>query len=251
MDYWYKYRDDLYKLVHMENEGQRTQRDDDVVSTVDEKTRDNIRRAARTIEGYALCNDWQYFATFTLNAKYRSREDLDGFRDALQRFIRDERERLSAPDLRVLLVPELHPKKKTGWHMHGLILGLPEAALRPFTLGEKLPLYLIRKLKAGEFIYDWPQYRDKFGWVDIETIRNRDAAARYITKYVSKGLDSTAKHIDLGKHLYFVSRGLRQPVLQFQKENASVAFPKAFPRGLVADHSYSFDYGTVTWYVKR
>lgn len=117
--------------------------------------------------------------------------------------------RRKCPDLQALLVPELH-KNHDGWHMHGLIQGLPVEMLRPFTLREKLPKYIRGKLKDGEPVYDWPGYREKFGWVDMEPVRSRDAAARYITKYITKGKDDTAKEMDLGKHLYYVTRGLKQ-----------------------------------------
>lgn len=243
MEYWYRYRDDLWKCVTVWKSDAPAVRG---FSIHDEKTKDNIRRAQRMIEGYALCNSWEWFVTLTLNKEYRSRTDLDRFRFDLQQFIRDERKRLQAPSLRVLLVPELHKKSK-GWHMHGLVSGLPVEALRLFTLQERLPYYLRDKLKGGQAVYDWPRYRDAFGFVDVEPVRNRDAAARYITKYVTKGMDSTAKHIDLGKHLYFASRGLQAPVLM-ETENASGAVPEAFPFDLVPSKSYDYDYGHVQWY---
>lgn len=210
----------------------------------DEKLRSNIRRAARKIEGYALCNSWTWFGTFTLSPAYRDRSDLDGFRGDFMQFIRDSRKKYG--DIEALLVPELH-KSRDGWHMHGLLQGIPVDALRKFTLGEKLPRYIRQKIKAGEPVYDWPSYRKSFGWVDIEPVRERDAAARYITKYITKAGDSTAKAIELGKHLYFPTRGLKKPDLVVC-ENAPGCVPEAFPRGLVLGNHYCFDYGEVQWY---
>lgn len=210
----------------------------------DEKRRENIRRAARMIEGYALCNDWDWFGTFTLNPAYRDRKDLDGFRTDFMLYIRHLRRKYSG--VQALLVPELH-RNKDGWHMHGLLSGLPVEALRPFNLREKLPKYIRAKLKEGQPVYDWPGYRQSFGFVDMEPIRSRDAAARYITKYITKGEDDTAKALDLGKHLYYVTRGLRQPE-RIETENAPGVVPEAFPAGLVVGNSYVFDYGEVQWY---
>lgn len=245
MQYWYKYRADLWKLVTMndyETEGNFNPRKPDT----EDKLKSNIRRAARQIEAYALCNDWDWFGTFTLSPKYRDRSDLDGFRSDFMRFLRNCRRKYG--DVQALLVPELH-KKGDGWHMHGLLRGIPESALRPFLASERLPAYLKMKIRAGEKIFDWPQYRAAFGWVDMEPIRCRDAAARYITKYITKAGDSTASAIDVGKHLYYATRGLDLP--ERIEENASgVGVPEAFPLGLVAGKHFDFDYGCVQWFEK-
>ena len=246
VEYWYRYRDDLWKKVTIweakHEAGYHPRKPD-----AKEKSLANIRRAARTIEGYALCNEWQWFGTFTLNPACRDRTDLDGFRRDFMQYVRNTRR--TCPDFQALLVPELH-RNKEGWHMHGLIQGLPVEMLRLFTLSEKLPKYIRQKLKAGQLLYDWPGYRERFGWVDIEAIRSRDAAARYITKYITKGKDETAQVLDLGKHLYYATRGLRKPE-RMEVENAPGTFgavPDAFPSGLVEGNSYPFEYGFVTWY---
>lgn len=244
-EYWYRYRPDLWKRVTIYDHGDIHfhERKEDA----EDKLACNIRRAARMIEGYALCNPWAWFGTFTLNPAYRDRTDLDRFRADFMQLIRNERRKYG--DIEALLVPELH-KSKDGWHMHGLLEGLPPDALRPFTLKEKLPNYLREKIKQGQPIYDWPTYRKSFGWVDIEPIKNRDAAARYITKYITKAGDSTAEALELGKHLYYVTRGLRQPE-RIECENASGSVPEAFPAGMAEGNAYTFDYGEVQWYELR
>lgn len=246
-EHWWRYRPDLWKKVTIWKEkydgGYNPRKPDS-----NQKRSENIRRAQREIEGIALCNEWQWFGTFTLNPAYRDRKDLDGFHGDFMQFIRDSRKK-SKTDIQALLVPELH-KNRDGWHMHGLLDRLPVEMLRPFTLREKLPKYIRDKLKAGEPVFDWPKYREKFGWVDIEPVRSRDAAARYITKYLTKANDETAKEIDLGKHLYYVTRGLKRPE-KMEIENAPGqlgAVPEAFPDGLVLGNSYEFDYGSVQWY---
>lgn len=210
----------------------------------DEKARSNIRRAQRSIEGYALCNDWQWFFTGTISPEKWDRKNLDGFRAALMQFIRDERKRTGAP-IHAVLVPELH-KKKDGWHIHGLISGLPSDALQEFDIRQRLPKYLSDKIKAGEPVYNWPAYALRFGWVDVEPVRNRDAAARYVTKYITKGYENvTAKAIQVGKHLYYVTRGLRAPE---RIESAPGRNPEALPAGAIGGNCYEYDYGFVQWY---
>lgn len=244
MEYWYRYRDDLWKRVTTND-----YKESDIFRPPKpeaEKTKDNIRRAARMVEAYALCNEWDWFVTLTLNKNLRDRRDLDGFRNDFMQLIRDYRKKI--PSMEAVLVPELH-RNKDGWHLHGLIKGLPESELRPFTIKEKLPKYIREQLKQGKQVYDWPKYRNSFGWVDVEAIRNRDASARYITKYLSKDYQEiTAKEIETGKHLYFVTRGL---ILPERMENAPGCVPDAFPDSLTEGNSYQYDYGEVQWYVSQ
>lgn len=249
MDYWYRYRNDLWKRVRIYagHDWQPPRYDEREDGPPDGRMACNIRRAQRMIEGYALCNPWTWFGTFTLNPKYHDRADLDGFRRDFMQFIRDQRKKYG--DIEALLVPELH-KAKDGWHMHGLLQGLPEEALRPFCLAEKLPKYIRDKLKAGETLWDWPCYRKAFGWVDIERIRSRDAAARYITKYITKAGDATAEALASGKHLYYITRGLQAPEL-IETENPAGVPPAGFPDWLAPSACYGWDYGEVQWYEPR
>lgn len=92
--------------------------------------------------------------------------------------------------------------------MHGFLKGIPPDCLRPFTLEEKLPHYLRAKIKNGLIIYDWTAYREKFGFCDIEPIRNLQAAAAYVTKYITKSFGSGVQ--SLGGHLYYASQGLKR-----------------------------------------
>lgn len=211
----------------------------------EEKLKSNIRRAARMIEAYALCNPWDWFGTFTLNGKYRNRKDLDQFRKDFMQLIRDTRKQYGT--IEALLVPELH-KAKDGWHIHGMIYGLPEEALRPFTMNEKLPTYIRDKLMKGQQIFDWQKYRESFGFVDIEPIKNHDAAARYISKYLAKDSEAaTAKALKGGKHLYYPTRGLQLPEMLTKQENSG-CIPESIPGYIVPGKRYEFEYGTVEWF---
>lgn len=241
----YRYRDDLWKVVRVSDNTPSSVRDKVVR---DDKTLENIRRAARMIEAYGLCNEWDYFVTLTVDPrKYENRLDLDTIRKDFMQMIRDVRKAYKA-DTAVLIVPELHANRQ-GWHFHGFIKGLPEKELSPFALhGSKLPPHVVRKIKEGKPIYDWPRYSGSFGFCDIEPIGNRDAATRYIKKYITKGLDATAKNISVGKHCYFVSRGLTLPE-KWESANACTALTlPIFLRGLSPESSYQWDYGVAEWY---
>jgi len=90
--------------------------------------------------------------------------------------------------------------------MHGFIEGLPQSALKLFDQKQKIPKALKEKLKKGDLVYDWTSYRDKFGFNDLEFIRNQEACSKYITKYLSKDINKDIQ--SLGAHLYYSSQGL-------------------------------------------
>ena len=173
--------------------------------SVNEKKLDcNISRARSKIFEYALCNEWDWFSTFTLDPKKYDRYDLKKFRTDISQFIRNYN-RKNNTEVKYLLIPETH--KDGAWHMHGFLIGLPVEQLRLFTLKEKIPKYIRTKLQAGQAVYDWVSYRDKFGFIDLEPIQNHEACAKYVTKYVSKSL--AVDIAEVGAHLYYCSKGLR------------------------------------------
>ena len=169
-----------------------------------EKLENNISRARAKLYEYALCNNWEYFCTFTLDPKKYDRNDLEKFNKDLSQFFRNYNKK-NGTSIKYLLIPEVH--KKGGWHLHGLLLGLPESFLRAFTLQEHIPTYIRDKIKAGGVVFDWDDYRNKFGFCDIEIIRNLDACAKYVTKYITKELSQSIT--ELNAHMYYCSKGLQ------------------------------------------
>ena len=135
----------------------------------------NLSRARSTIYELALCNNWEYFFTFTLDPKKYDRSDLKVFQKDLSRFFRKYREK---------------HKDGINWHMHGFLMGLPEKHLHHFTLEEPIPYYIRYKLEKNELVYEWKAYRKKFGFCNLEPICNLEASSKYITKYISKSMDN-------------------------------------------------------------
>lgn len=202
--------------------------------TVNEsKLESNICRARAKIFEYALCNDWEWFSTFTLDCNKYNRYDLEKFQKDLSQFFRNYN-RIQGTQIKYLVIPETH--KDGAWHMHGFLMGLPVEHLRLFGLKEKLPEYIRTKLKEGHAVYDWMSYRDKFGYIDIEPIRNQEACSKYVTKYISKSLAQDVKEV--GAHLYYCSQGLRTA--------------QEIKRGLLMcemnSPDYENDYVKVKWY---
>lgn len=160
-----------------------------------EKAQNNFCRAKSTVTELALCNNFEYFVTLTLDESKTNRYDLTAFIHDLGVWIGNFNKKYNAK-LKYILIPEEH--KKGGWHMHGLFSGVPPNAL---TINEHGYL-------------DLPYYRRRFGFISLSKIKDKSRCARYITKYICK--DFTARLFDLGGHLYYASHGLnrREFVLQ-------------------------------------
>lgn len=172
----------------------------------DIKLDESISRAKKKIFDYALCNDWDYFFTGTLDQRKYDRTDLDRFHKDFTRWIRNLRR--NGNNIQFLVIPELHNDRKS-WHLHGFFSNIPVNYLRKFCIDEKLPYKIIDKIKNGEEIFDFPKYSKKFGFCDLEPIKDVVAVSCYCTKYITKELLSSVKEV--GAHTYYHSRGLKLP----------------------------------------
>lgn len=156
----------------------------------DEKLDSNISRAKAKVFEYAYCNEFEYFVTLTIDQKKYDRKDLKTYYKKFSKWLRDYSLK-HRRKIEYLFIPELHDDGES-WHMHGFIRGIPEGHLEKNRNG-----YL-----------DWPAYREKFGYMSIDKIRDRQKAASYITKYISKDLSDCIK--ELNAKMYYCSKGLKK-----------------------------------------
>lgn len=173
-----------------------------------ERLANSISRSKAKVFEYALCNDFDYFVTLTLDANKYDRYNLSQYIKDLGRFIRYQRQKYDV-EFEYILIPE--PHKNGAWHMHALFKGLDPGQLKLFTLKDKIPQKIKQLIKEGRDIYNWTSYADKFGWNTLEKVKSREAISKYITKYISKSLEVDLKR-DKGKKLYYVTRGLKTAV---------------------------------------
>jgi len=171
----------------------------------DIKLLNNLTRAKSKILELALCNKFDFFATFTINRNKHNRYDLEGYHKKFSQFIRDYNKKYDLK-IKYLLVPEKH--KDGAWHEHGFFMGLPVDHLTKFELSQKLPKYLRSNLMNGEDIYNWLPYMNKFGFCDFEPIKSHERASYYVLKYITKDLQRSVSK--LGGHLYYASQGLQR-----------------------------------------
>lgn len=171
----------------------------------DSKLADNILRAKSRIFELAFCNPWDWFFTGTLNPNLQDRTDLNLFHKQLTQWIRNYNRRYSVR-IKFLFIPELHEDGKS-WHIHGFLYGLPTEHLKLFQIGDKMGKSLAEKVKNGDDVYNWSAYSKRFGFCDLEPIRNHEAVSKYITKYINKNLATSVT--ELNAHQYYHSRGLK------------------------------------------
>lgn len=228
----------LLKLVRMRtvrNPG--IELDSDTRNINDEKLDNNIVRAKNKIFELAFCNHWDLFITATLDGTKYDRTDLEKFHHDFTKWLSNQSAKYGTK-ISFLLIPELHSDGKT-WHMHGFLSGIPSEALVPFKIGDRMGKGIANKVKQGELVYNWPSYQKKFGFCDLEPIKNHEAVSKYVTKYISKSLQNSVS--ELNAHLYYRSRGLKEAL--DIKNGTLVSSPTSAPSS-----AFSSEYCEVEWY---
>lgn len=226
------------KLIHMNvlrNEGVEDDNDKGKVRGVNsEKLEESICRTRSKIFELAFCNPWSWFFTGTLDPKKYDRTDLKKFHSDLTNWLR-QYNRYHGTQIKFLLIPELHTDGKS-WHMHGFFYDLPQEHLTHFQIGDRMGKALAEKVKNGDEVFNWSAYQKKFGFCDLEPIRNAEAVSKYITKYISKNLATSVT--ELNAHMYYHSRGL-QFAQTVKKGSMSTAID--------IEPTYSNEYCDVYW----
>ena len=175
------------------------------------KSFNTVKRARETIFEYASCNDFDYFMTLTIDDKKQEHsKSLDELYPIISQWFRDYKKKHK--DFTYLLVPEPHKKEDEDglkrWHFHGLVKGIPKEDLIQFSEEHKGSKYINKRVKKGDVLYDWKNWYKRFGFNDIEPIKDKKAVEKYITKYVVKELGQNIKKPN--SHLYYCSKGLKK-----------------------------------------
>lgn len=150
----------------------------------------SVIRSRSRVRELALCNRWTYFCTLTLCDDKQDRFDLRRYIHDLGNWIGNYN-RTYRCKLRYVIIPEQH--KDGAWHAHGLFDGISPDSLVVNEHG-----YL-----------DLPYYRRRFGYISLSPIKDMHKCASYITKYISKDIDTTYSAIGAHNHLFYASRGLK------------------------------------------
>ena len=156
----------------------------------------NLCRARNKIFEYCICNDFEFFVTLTINQNKYDRFNLKSYYKDFSQFIRDYRKKYNL-DIQYLFVPEQH--KNGAWHLHGVIKGIPESHF---------------KINSNGFL-DWEVYKNRFGFISLDKIRNNEACSVYMSKYITKDFYKNTK-IHKNNKLYYCSRGLKTAEIVFK-----------------------------------
>ena len=170
----------------------------------------SLNRTVNTIYDYARSNVWSYFLTFTINPQIidNTIDNYEEFTKSIRKYFDNLKQRY-APDLKYLIVPELH-KDKTKYHFHAL---LSDVGNIKFEYSGKVSVgkyvYDYEKCPWGRKIYNMPLW--KFGWSTATVVEDSAKVSGYMCKYITKDLCNTIK----GKRRFWASLNLNKPSSRF------------------------------------
>ena len=165
-----------------------------------EKSREKSRRkAVSQVRDIALCNQFSYFFTWTLDGRKIDRYDPDIIYPKLKNFLGDSVKRKG---FEYILVPEYHKLKpgetRPAIHFHGLC-NLGDVPIEPAMTKDGRQ----RTDQHGRPVFNMLSW--KYGYSTCVPIdHNYQRTANYITKYITKEQDKI-----LGKY-FLSSRGLKK-----------------------------------------
>lgn len=168
----------------------------------------------RLVELIKANPDFCYFFTGTFDPKKWNSKNFQEIYKPLRRFLQNK-------GIKYILVAELH--QSGAIHFHGVFNETVEPYLENFDLSKKLPKRIRDGiLKEDRNLFNFPSYAKRFGWVSIEKIRNLDAVACYVSKYITKSFEDEKNRISYRR--FFASKNLSRPFNDIPKENDVLEF---------------------------
>lgn len=182
--YLYNYNNRFFRVCSIKSCRERGFEDMCSKNKTDKKEVDRISlsRTRRNIRELALCNDFHYFCTITVNSAKCDRYSLDEVQDNLRKCLRNIRN--SSNNFKYLIITEKH--KDGAFHFHGLMSGVSD-------------------LYVNKFGYLSCSKLDVLGFNSFSKIESLEKVANYILKYISKDCVKNSKN-----QVYISSRGLKK-----------------------------------------
>lgn len=149
----------------------------------EEVQRTSLSRTKKNIREIALCNNFEYFCTFTVNSNKCDRYSLTDCQNNLKKILHKIK-RINK-DLAYIIITEKH--KDNAYHFHGLIKGLNDF------------LYI------NDNGYFSCKYFDELGFNSFSLIKDYSKCCNYITKYITKDCVKNEHN-----QIYISSRGLKK-----------------------------------------
>ena len=191
------YRQSINKGYKVNEELNKTQKET-------ERTPEQERHSANVSAGQsknriyniARSNAWEWFITITFDRQKVTADNYNEVTAKLRTFIEHLQER-KCPDLKYLIVPELHADGKH-FHFHGL---LADCGNMRFAFSGKFT--------NGNPIFNMPDW--SLGFTTATRIQDSQKASSYISKYITKDCAAHLKE----KHRYYCSRNCNRTEPEF------------------------------------
>ena len=139
----------------------------------------SMNRTVQKIYEISRANIWDYFLTLTFDRNKLDSSNYNLLCDKVSKWLNNLRSRY-APDLKYLIVPELHKDGKH-YHFHGLLANIGNITLK--YSGIK---------KNGHTIYNLSNW--KYGFSTVTKVIDSNKVSSYITKYITKDLCAVSKN---------------------------------------------------------
>lgn len=168
----------------------------------------SISRTKRNIRRICLSNNFEYFATWTIDSSLADRYSLSAIVDKMKELCKAF-QRIHK-DFKYIYVIEKH--KDGAFHFHGLVKGVPMYymsrgrkidVLKQFKIGDTMSSKIAKQVSEGAEIFHIPFFDNKLGYNTFTKIKSYNRCCNYIIKYISKDSVET-----LEGQRYFCSRGL-------------------------------------------
>lgn len=154
-------------------------------------------KVKRRIYDYANSNDFTYFATFTFRDEYDTNEKRF---EEMQKWIQAEAKRAKrhGKEFKYIIVPELHESGLV--HFHALFSDTFDLKLRT-----RIGVNKRGNKKQYLYISNW-----KRGFTDVSEIKDKEACANYVSKYITKNFFTDKKAVEKFKKRYWASQNLER-----------------------------------------
>lgn len=163
-------------------------------SNKDEVERVSLIRTKSHIRELALCNNFEYFGTITINNYFCNRYELDDCQKKLKKLFRRLHDKNH--DFKYLVITEKH--KDGAFHFHGLFSGLD--------------------LYCNQYNYFSNYDLDELGFNSFSVIKDYNKCCNYITKYITKDCVKNS-HNQLyirSKGLHFATKEEVEPLIEIE-----------------------------------
>lgn len=149
----------------------------------EEIKRVSLSRTKRNIRELALCNDFEYFVTLTVDSKNADRYSLDSVQEKLKKLLKKIRRKNN--EFRYIFITEKH--KDGAFHFHGLCTFFDD-------------LYINENGYYCSYIFS-----TELGFNSFSKIVDYTKCCNYITKYITKECIKNSHN-----QIYISSRGLKK-----------------------------------------